>query len=243
MSVQEMYDRAAEQYDAMVARTQYIGPSWLNGQIEALGSASEEISQAVDLGCANGNLGVVLRERLPRARIVGVDVSPKMAAMARARSCYELVLTADVGDPLTFIPDATYDLAVALGVTEFVLEPRTLLREISRILRPSGRLLISFQEHWPHRPRDAPRTTHSGDVLHHAYAIDEVQDMLAASSFELASIESTTGYVSGAGFSCPYVLATARASRSGRTVPEEARGVAAEPELVRDGPLRGAQVK
>lgn len=53
MSVQEMCDRAAEQYDAIVARTQYIGPSWLDRQLAAIGSASQEIPHAVDLGCAN----------------------------------------------------------------------------------------------------------------------------------------------------------------------------------------------
>ena len=206
MSVRELYDAVAHRYDATVRESAYIGPAWLAERISEVPIAV----RAIDLGCANGNLGRIVRQRFPRVELVGVDVSPTMVAVARAGGGYNELHVADLN--LLFEPHitGTFELAVALGFAEFLSNPRQLLREIGRIVVPGGVLLISFQEHWQDRPSLAPRVTRSGVVEHRAYTMPEVRNMLCEAGFATHQIESRTGYVSRSGFACPYLFAFAR---------------------------------
>jgi trans-aconitate 2-methyltransferase len=56
--------------------------AWALEQFERLPLSGSEI--ALDAGCGSGRVTAVLAERLPRGRVYGVDVSPSMAAHARA---------------------------------------------------------------------------------------------------------------------------------------------------------------
>jgi SAM-dependent methyltransferase len=80
------------------------------------------------------------------ARVTGVDASPAMLAVARARladaglSDAAALLRAD----LTALPlaDAAFDAAVAVTALCFVAKPLAALREAARTLRPGGRLVL-----------------------------------------------------------------------------------------------------
>jgi SAM-dependent methyltransferase len=52
----------------------------------------------LDLGCGPGSLGARIRERLPRARVIGVDSDPVLLAIASAAYDIELV-DHDLADP------------------------------------------------------------------------------------------------------------------------------------------------
>jgi predicted TPR repeat methyltransferase len=205
MSVRDLYDSMAQRYDAVVEATSYIGPDWLERNLPQVGSPSA----VIDLGCANGSLGAVLRGRFPEACITGVDISERMIEEARIREVYDRLIVHDLNAPLVQIEDSSADLVVALGFCEFLSEPELLLGEISRTLAVGGVLLLSFQEYWPDRPAEAPRTTRSGSVLHKAYTSLEVSEMLKAQPYSVKKLVSETGYVSGSGFACPYVFVCA----------------------------------
>jgi predicted TPR repeat methyltransferase len=209
MSVSDLYDRVATRYDQLVQSSDYIGPAWLRAQWPALGTPR----RALDLGCANGLLGGLLRERYPSLSLVGVDVSPAMVDEARVSGFYDAVHLHDAAGPLHFAADASVDLVVALGFVEFLADPAPLLAEAARVLAVSGTLCVSFQEHWPDRPALAPRTTRSGTVLHHARTRAEVEAALAVAGFVPRLVDAVIGYRSGTGFACPYLMV--RAERLG----------------------------
>jgi len=210
MNVRDLYDGVADRYDALVARTRYVGPQWLEIQLEKRSGERLEATSILDLGCANGSNGTLLRRAFRSAFIHGIDISPEMTAQAvLRRHCYDLLQVADLNALLPMISDRSHDLVVALGMIEFVADPVALLRDVARVLERGGRLLASFQEHWPERPEDAPRETHSGEVVHHAYSMEEISSMLVESGLEAQHRESLIGYVSGTGFACPYVFVTA----------------------------------
>jgi predicted TPR repeat methyltransferase len=217
MTVRELYDAVASKYDTVVATSKYVGPAWLERTLPEL----LEPARAIDFACANGVLGRVLRTNYPRAHLTGLDISELMVAEARGSGAYDDLFVHDLNLPVPQIRDASVQLAVALGFAEFLNDPALFIAEAARVLAPGGTLLISFQEFWPEREVLAPRYTRSGVVPHNAYSAPEVAAMLKLQPFSLESLESTTGYVSGTGFACPYLMA--RATRqAGSTCASEA---------------------
>ncbi len=101
------------------------------------------LGRVLDFGCGSGGM---LRRIADRSEACfGVDVDPVRLANARR------LTRADVrpivpGRPLPF-DDAQFDTVLLVEVIEHVPDERTVLAELSRVLRPGGRLLVTT----PHR--------------------------------------------------------------------------------------------
>ena len=94
---------------------------------------------AVDLGCGTGRTGAWLRQRgVPT--IDGVDLTPEMLALARAKTVYRDLVSADVA--MTGLPSAAYDLVSVCLVDEHLPEVQPLYREAFRLVRPTGWLVL-----------------------------------------------------------------------------------------------------
>ncbi|MBU6367492.1 MAG: metalloregulator ArsR/SmtB family transcription factor [Gemmatimonadetes bacterium] len=94
-----------------------------------------------DLGCGTGALAEALAPHV--ARVEAVDASPAMLAAARTR----LAPLDNVGlhdGTLEALPlaDASLDAAVLLLVLHHVADPRAALREVARVVRPGGRVVV-----------------------------------------------------------------------------------------------------
>jgi SAM-dependent methyltransferase len=80
--------------------------------------------------------------------VSGIDVSARMVDLARLRipAAAERLVRA----PAERLPfdDSSFDVAVATGVLEYVIEPHAALQEIARVLRPGGRLVGSIPNPW-----------------------------------------------------------------------------------------------
>jgi len=115
--------------------------------LEALGEVPwETIRRAADLGCGTGRLGRGLRER-GIAAIDGVDLTPEMLDVARAREAYERLVEADVSS--TGLDSGAYDLVVTCLVDEHLAELRPLYVEARRLARPDGiYVLVGFHPHF-----------------------------------------------------------------------------------------------
>jgi SAM-dependent methyltransferase len=101
----------------------------------------------LDAGCGNGRYSrFLLRHADADAGIIGFDLSPKMLTRARKRLESDRV-SHTVAD-LTRLPfgDNQFDVVVCGWVLEHLPDPRPGLRELARVLRPGGKMLLMCTE-------------------------------------------------------------------------------------------------
>jgi SAM-dependent methyltransferase len=116
----------------------FLAAQVLSRDVERLGAGLR--GRLLDVGCGNARY----RGFLPAVdRYVGYDLD---TAAARPDVC-------GAADRLPF-REASFDSVLFTQVLEHVPSPDTALREIHRILRPGGRMLLSAPQHW--RIHEAP---------------------------------------------------------------------------------------
>ncbi|MDQ8161619.1 MAG: metalloregulator ArsR/SmtB family transcription factor [Gemmatimonadota bacterium] len=107
-----------------------------------------------DLGCGTGALSAALSPHV--AHVYAVDASPAMlsAASARLAGCHNVTLSEGTLEALP-LGDASLDAAVLMLVLHHVADPVRALRDVRRVLRPNGRLLIAdMRPHTQERYRE-----------------------------------------------------------------------------------------
>jgi SAM-dependent methyltransferase len=103
----------------------------------------------VDLGCGRGEDLRLLAARLtaPDVRLVGVDASETSIETARVANAADTRLSfqrAALDGALPFA-DASFDLVYSHNLLECLAAPDLFAREVARVLRPGGRVVIG---HW-----------------------------------------------------------------------------------------------
>src|SRR5690242_13860289 len=94
----------------------------------------------LDAGCGDGRYLAALDAELPE-RIAGVDISERILETARARIPRAELRQANL-ESLPF-DDGAFDLVLSSQVIEHVLDAPAAMRELARVLRPGGTLVIS----------------------------------------------------------------------------------------------------
>ena len=92
----------------------------------------------LDLGCGDGVFGQVFYAGRP---LIGLDRSAKELATCRSRNVYRALVRGDIAQ-LPF-PDDYFRTVFSNGVLEHVVDLDSGLREITRVLRPDGRLVMT----------------------------------------------------------------------------------------------------
>jgi len=93
--------------------------------------------RVLDVGCGKGRFARVLRERHPRARLCGLDISEAMLKFVPAG-------IGAVAGSMTELPfrSACFDAAYATESLEHAVEIEKAVDEMCRVLKPGGRLVI-----------------------------------------------------------------------------------------------------
>ena len=99
-------------------------------------------ARVLDVGTGPGRLAHALAQARPAWTVEGVDLSPQMIEYARARDP-EGTVTYTVGDVAALpYPDDHFDLIVSSMSQHHWADVAGGLRDLSRVLRPGGRLWI-----------------------------------------------------------------------------------------------------
>ena len=154
--------------------------------------------QVLDVGCGTGRLAIVFSERVGATGSVnGIDPAAEMIKRASSRARKS-------GVPVSFQVAFAQDLPFADGSFDAVActlalhhvaedDQLTAVREMYRVLKPSGRLLIAeFHQGPGRRRRPGPRwLRHSGEDM-----LDKALRLVSASGFtDVASGSTNLGWL------------------------------------------------
>ena len=101
------------------------------------------IEHIADLGCGPGNSTELLRDRFPRAAIIGVDSSEDMLAEARSRLPRVAFEKADI---VQWRADKPFDLIFANAVMQWVPDHIGLMVRLMSALAPGGCLAVQMPD-------------------------------------------------------------------------------------------------
>lgn len=208
--IAECYNGYAELYDSTAIKGEYFPSAWIPRHIQDIDGVDP--CEVLDLGCGTGfNLKVLSAQR-KGIRADGVDVSPKMLEHARANNLYDKLYKHDLAQPLAHISSGSFDLVIAFSFLELIRDVDALLAECHRVLKSNGTLWASFRRFEAEDEGSPPRhiTVKGVDVA--GYSAGEILRMVQRAGMYIIGVDAITGYITGAGFPCPYYVVRARRS-------------------------------
>src|SRR5947209_14312068 len=123
---------------------------WYRGRRKVIRAELDRLELAagaeiLDAGCGSGR---TLQELVDYGTVHGIELDPDAAAHARGRDCGEV--REGRLEELPW-PDDRFDLITCLDVIEHTPDDRVTLRELRRVCKPGGHLLVTvpaYQALW-----------------------------------------------------------------------------------------------
>lgn len=147
----------------------------------------------LDLGCGDGRLSAELIEK--GHEVSGVDVSLEGIEAAQSKGIN--AVRADMEEKLPF-PDSCFDAVLLLDTLEHLYDQEGIIREVHRVLKDDGKLIISYPNHFDFRNR--LNMLFGGGMIHwshkkyenvHAWSYGHIRFLLYG---ELAELLGTCGF-------------------------------------------------
>jgi len=142
-AVRNSYARWAPVYDATFGRITHAG------RREAVAHINARRGDVLEVGVGTG---LSLDAYDSTLRVTGMDYSEAMLRKARARverrGLHNVVALRQMDARQLDFPDDSFDTVAAMHVLSVVPEPRRVMAEITRVLRPGGQVVIT--NHFKH---------------------------------------------------------------------------------------------
>lgn len=135
------FGKAHLSYERASRLQRQMGDVLLQKLVKQLG-ANPVPDRVLDLGCGTGWFTRRLAELGSRARVTGVDLSPDMIRYARTRASSDIAWLAADAEAIP-LPAQSCDLIFSNLMIQWCADPKPVLRECRRLLRPGGRLVLS----------------------------------------------------------------------------------------------------
>jgi trans-aconitate methyltransferase len=156
MTVPENYDGSMREWNAeayhRVSNPQF---DWGTVVLERLPLDGDET--VLDIGCGTGRLTDKLLERLPRGRVIAIDLSANMIQTARdyLRPRHQSRVQLAIADAAALPLDESCDAIFSTATFHWVLDHPQLFRSLGRAMKPGARLVAQCggrQESRAHSP-------------------------------------------------------------------------------------------
>lgn len=134
----------------------------------------------IDLGTADGLMLSMLKDNFPSANCVGIEYSRELVETNTNKKI--TVLQGDVNS--LQMPDNSFDIAVATAIIEHLPNPKRMLEEAKRVLRPNGFMILTSPD--PFWERVATTIGHLQNELHHKVMnLGELSSLFEEVGFEI----------------------------------------------------------
>jgi SAM-dependent methyltransferase len=159
-----LYERQLERRPGDDYLRQHAGPAFLAGTVRAFRFYEPYLPPAgrvLDWGCRHAPDACLIRARRPQLEIEGCDVEPPASYPVFFDHAGLEYRQLDHAFRLPYA-DARFDAVISSGVLEHVPMDYESLKEIHRVLRPGGKLVVTYlpnrasAEEWRSRRRGQP---------------------------------------------------------------------------------------
>ena len=141
--VQQTFDNFAGSFDQVLQRLDYRAPELVANAVSLVYPNPQRNLAILDAGCGTGLCGPLLRPYA--ARLVGVDLSPKMLAKAEGRGVYAELAVAELVAYLNQqLP--IFDLIVSADTLVYFGELRPFIAAAKQALKPGGHLIFTLEK-------------------------------------------------------------------------------------------------
>ena len=139
--VTNLFDSVARQFENhLVRELEYQVPEALAKLVRPELEASACV---IDLGCGTGLVGVALAAT--GARIIGVDLSPRMLEIAARRGVYATLEKGDLAEVLARTKAASVQAVLAADVFIYIGDLTAMFPAVARVLAPQGLFAFSVE--------------------------------------------------------------------------------------------------
>jgi ubiquinone/menaquinone biosynthesis C-methylase UbiE len=166
------FDKYAEEYDTWFDTNLWVYQS----ELQAVKMLLPQSSQGIEIGVGTGRFSI------PFDIKIGVEPSEAMANIARSRG----ITVYDAKAEALPFDDNTFDFALMVTTICFLDDPLQALKEVTRILRPTGKIIIGMLD------KDSPlgklyeMEKNDSKFFKHAvfYSVDQVLEWLKTLGFD-----------------------------------------------------------
>ncbi len=109
---------------------------------EVLSYVPKDTRKVLDVGCAGGHFGLALKQELGVEEVVGIEVVPEIAEIAKKN--LDKVLVGNIEENDFPLEENYFDLITCCDVLEHTENPVKVLRKLTQYLKPYGRVIISI---------------------------------------------------------------------------------------------------
>jgi predicted TPR repeat methyltransferase len=185
--VRDVFDDFADSFDQNLEQLKYEAPQLLHAALQRPGQLPRQSGlRILDLGCGTGLCGPLLRPWA--ARLVGVDLSPKMLSKAAARGVYDQLNCAELTQWLAEEPQP-FDVVICADVLCYFGDLASALPRVRAVLTPGGSFTCSLEALQQPTAREPYRLLPHGRYQHDRGYVERT---LAAAGFTSVSINEGT---------------------------------------------------
>jgi len=158
----------------------------------------EPFNDLLDAGCGTAPMLSLLTKRFPNARFTGIDLTPKMIEMAKAKNLPNTTFFCGDCENLPF-DDNSFDVVICSQSIHHYPNPQLFMNNVHRCLRNNGRLILrdmtmkSKLVHWFVNNIELPFLNMLGYGDVHCYNQPELQQLCDNAGLTLESFERRKG--------------------------------------------------
>ncbi len=191
LSISE-FSKAAEQYETNQAGVYKMCKKDYPDVLAEL--EKEEFTDLLDCGCGTAPIISLLKEKYPDKHYTGIDLTPKMIEVAKAKGMEGVNLVVGDCEKLPFA-DNSFDVVICCQSFHHYPNVQDFFDSVCRVLRPGGRLVLrdmtsnSALARWFMNRVELPlvNLTGHGDV--HVYGKEEVRRLCAVAGLQMELFE------------------------------------------------------